>query len=131
MNPSKLLIKYLLRLPLVERGDACLSLYQKARRLNILFIRVQYLWFSWGWILATIEGVIFGSYSHSWTNQDKLMGLVLNTLVMFLIYIMVNRLLLLAGYKLEKVANYLYVRWQIINEMQNLEAQNKAINNHD
>jgi hypothetical protein len=93
MKPYKLLIKYLLKFPLPERDAACHGMYLKARRLSDLFYRIAGFFMSWSWILAAVEGAIFGCSIRSWTSEDKLVGLASNALAVLLVYALVARLL--------------------------------------
>lgn len=132
MKPYKLLIKYLLKFPLPEREAACHVMYLKARRLSDLFYRIAGFFMSWCWILAAIEGAIFGFSIRSWTSEDKLMGLASNTLAVLLVYVLSFHLLFLAGRKMNEVAFYLFSYWESIKEMRSLESQRKTtIKNHD
>lgn len=132
MNSHKPLIRYLLRLPLPERENACFDFYLKSRKLSDLFHKSFIFVMSWAWIPAAIEGAVFGFNMRGWTNEDQLMGLLLNTLAVFFVYVSVSGLLFLASRKMDKVAQCLFLYWQCIKEMRSLESQHKTIiKNHD
>lgn len=132
MNLHKFLIRYLLRLPLPERENACLGLHLKSRKLSDLFYKSLNFWMSWCWLLVATVGSVFGFRMQGWTNEDKLMGLLLNILVGLFVYVSVSHLLLLASRKMDKVAQRLFLYWQCIKEMRSLESQRKTIiKNHD
>lgn len=132
MKPHKLLSKYLLRFPLSERANVCLGLYLKAGKLRDLLRKSLEFWMSWCWILAAIEGGVFGFSIHHLTNEDKLMALLLNVLAVFFVYVSVSYLLLSAGRMMDRVVQYLFSCWQFVKEMLSLESQRKTtIKNHD
>lgn len=132
MKPHKLLSKYLLRFPLPERANACLGLYLKAGKLRDFLHKTLELWISWCWILAAIEGSVFGFSIHHLINEDKLMALLLNVLAVFFVYVSVSPLLLSAVKMMDRVVQYLFSCWQLVKEMLSLESQRKtAIKNHD
>lgn len=132
MKPHKLLSKYLLRFSLPERANACLGLYLKAGKLRDFLHKTLELWISWCWILAAIEGGVFGFSIHHLINEDKLMALLLNVLAVFFVYVSVSHLLLSAVKMMDRVVQYLFSCWQLVKEMLSLESQRKtAIKNHD